>query len=486
MSILTQEQLLLNAQDQFDALKESILDHSQEQRRIDQVERSLFTELLALGLTLLKAFVAGAGMGDEGKRVTRGDRTLHRSDQPHERLYRSIFGKLSILRWVYAPGAKKKIEHAPTDALLGLPRGEYSYVMEDWQQRLSVKETFGEGVEGLAAILGVAPSVQTAEEMNLRMAEHAESFRLQQPAPPTNAEETILVATADGTSVPMHRADRTSNPAPQAESRKGSTRRAYVGAVYSIEPFVREPQDVLDELFREQAAARRPRPQGKRLWAEMAAAHEGNMMSGSSFVFVEMAIDVSTRDPDRQQTLVCLMDGELKLWDLQREWLGRSVEILDFFHALKRVRDVSKVVHPKDKSCRNEWVSVQVCDLLTGKVETVIRRWRRLLREAEQGMRWTKDNQQTVTSAIGYFCNNRHRMRYDEYLSRGYPIGSGIAEGACRNLVKDRLDCTGMHWRLPGARAMLKTRALYLNGEWDDFVEYRIQREHQALYQNAA
>lgn len=486
MSILTQEQLLLNAQKQFDTLKESILDHSQQQRRIDQVERSLFAELLALGLTLLKAFVAGAGLGDEGKQVSPSDHTLHRSDQLRRRLYRSIFGNLSIRRWVYARGAKKKIEHAPTDAWLGLPRGEYSYVLEDWLGRLCVKETFAEGVDGLAAILGVEPSVQTAEEMNLRMAEHAESFRLGQLAPPATAEATILVATADGTSVPMHRVDRTTNPAPQAESRKGSTRRAYVGAVYSIEPFVRAPQDVLDELLREQAAARRPRPQGKRLWAEMAAAREGSLTSGSDCVFVEMAIDVSRRDPDRQRTLVCLMDGEQKLWDLQREWLGRSVEILDFFHALKRVRDVSKVVHPKDKSRRDKWVRVQMHDMLTGKVETVIRRWRRLAREAEQGRSWTRDNQKMVASAIGYFWNNRHRMHYDEYLSKGYPIGSGIAEGACRNLVKDRLDCTGMHWRLAGARAMLKTRALYLNGEWDEFVEYRIQREQEALYQTAA
>jgi hypothetical protein len=103
--------------------------------------------------------------------------------------------------------------------------------------------------------------------------------------------------------------------------------------------------------------------------------------------------------------------------------------------------------------------------------------------EAEQGKRWTKENHETVTSAIGYFSNNRHRMRYDEYLSNGYPIGSKIAEGACRNLVKDRMDCTGMHWRLPASRAMLKTRALYLNGEWDGFVEYRIQREQETLYQ---
>ena len=482
MSIVTQEQWLLKAQGKFDALKQSIVNHSQQHTRIDRVERSLFADLLALGLVLLKAFVAGAGVGDEGRQVSQGDRTLYRSDQPRERWYRSIFGKLSIRRWVYARGAKKKIEHVPTDSRLGLPLGEYSYVFEDWLQRLCVKETFAEGVDGLAAILGVEPSVQTAEEMNVRMAKYAEPFRMQQPPPPTT-EETILVATADGTSVPMHRADRTPNPSQQAKSRAGSTRRAYVGGVYSIQPFVREPQDVLDELFRNQAAARRPRPQGKRLWAEMAASHEGSWISGSDLVFIEMAIDVQARDPDRQQTLVCLMDGERKLWDLQREWLGRSVEILDFFHVLERVRDVSKAVYPKDKSLREVWVSDQAQALLTGKVETVIRRWRRLAREAEQGSRrWTKANRETVASAIGYFCNNRHRMHYDEYLKRGYPIGSGVAEGACRNLVKDRLDCTGMHWRLLGARAMLKTRALHLNDEWDEFVEYRIQREQETLY----
>ena len=486
MDIMTQEQLLLNAQAQFDTLKQRILEYTEKRVRTDRVERNLFADLLAIGQLLLRAFVAGAGVGDEGEQVSRAGRTLQRSDELHRKLYRSVFGTLTILRWVYAAGAKKKIEYAPTDARLGLPHGEYSYVMEDWQQRLCVKETFAEGVDGLAAILGVKASVETAEAMNLRMAEYAESFRLQQPAPPAAPEETILVATADGTSVPMHGADRTTTPSAKAGTRKGSTRRAYVGGVYSIEPFVREPQDVLNELFREQAAARRPRPQGKRLWAEMAAADEETWSSGSEFVFIEMAIDVQTRDPGRQRTLVCVMDGEQKLWDLQREWLGRSVEILDLFHALERIRKVSKVVQPEDKSRREAWVSNQLGDLLTGKVETVIRRWRRLAREAERENRWTEDNQETVTEAIGYFSNNRHRMRYDEYLSKGYPIGSGIAEGTCRNLVKDRMDCTGMHWRLPGSRAMLKTRALYLNGEWDQFVEYRIQREQEALYQTAA
>jgi hypothetical protein len=162
------------------------------------------------------------------------------------------------------------------------------------------------------------------------------------------------------------------------------------------------------------------------------------------------------------------------------------VEILDFFHALERIRKVSKVIHPEDKSRRNVWVTDQTRDLLNGEVEKVILRWRRLKHKAEKAKSWTSEKLEIVSSAITYFTNNRHRMSYDEYLSHGYPIGSGMAEGACRNLVKDRLDCTGMHWRLAGARAMLKTRALYLNGEWDDFVEFRIQREQQSLYQNAA
>lgn len=123
MDILTQEQLLLKAQAQFQALKELILDYSQKQIRIDRVERSVFTELLACGLTLLRAFAAGAGLGDEGAEVTRDGHTLHRSDKLHGKLYRSVFGMFSILRWVYARGPKKKLEYVPTDKRLGLPHG---------------------------------------------------------------------------------------------------------------------------------------------------------------------------------------------------------------------------------------------------------------------------------------------------------------------------------------------------------------------------
>ena len=87
-----------------------------------------------------------------------------------------------------------------------------------------------------------------------------------------------------------------------------------------------------------------------------------------------------------------------------------------------------------------------------------------------------------LSAAIGYLHRNRRFMRYDEYLAAGYPIGSGVAEGACRHLIKDRMERTGMRWRTEGAQAMLELRAIHLNGDWDMFQQYRIEIERQSLY----
>ena len=476
MSSLTQEELLIKAQSEFDAMLTAIREHTENQTRTDLVERDLFDRFLEIGNTTLSAFIAGAGDGDVGESLEKDEKTLHRSQELHRRVYHSIFGQLEIQRYVYAAGTNKK-SFSPLDARLGLPRGEYSYVLEDWLEQGCVKNSFAEGVSGLKSILHLQPSQRTAEVLNRRMAEHAEAFRLSQAPPEVPLAAEILVATADGTSVPMHVEDRTSTPSSTAGPKAGTTRRAYAGAVYNIEPFVRDANDILDELFREESSSRRPRPQGKRLWAEMAVGPNSTLCSGSDRLFVELAIEVQRRDPNREKVLVCLMDGEQKLWDLQSQWLGRSVEILDFFHVLKRIRTVSKLAE-SDLVRRDRWVQQQVRDLLEGRVDCVIRRWQRLEKKLNEP--------DDLTSALTYFRNNRERMRYGEYLAAGYPIGSGVAEGACRNLVKDRMDCTGMHWKIEGARAMLWTRALYLNGEWNEFVEFRIKQEQELLYQTAA
>jgi hypothetical protein len=73
-------------------------------------------------------------------------------------------------------------------------------------------------------------------------------------------------------------------------------------------------------------------------------------------------------------------------------------------------------------------------------------------------------------------------MKYDEYLRAGYPIASGVIEGACRHFVKDRMERSGMRWRLAGAQAMLDVRAIYLSTYWDDFHRSRIVAEQRTLH----
>jgi hypothetical protein len=73
-------------------------------------------------------------------------------------------------------------------------------------------------------------------------------------------------------------------------------------------------------------------------------------------------------------------------------------------------------------------------------------------------------------------------MRYDVYLQQGYPIASGVIEGACRHLIKDRMERAGMHWTVGGAQAMLDVRSVWIGGQWEAFHEQRIERATQRLY----
>ena len=87
-----------------------------------------------------------------------------------------------------------------------------------------------------------------------------------------------------------------------------------------------------------------------------------------------------------------------------------------------------------------------------------------------------------VQTAATYFEKNAHRMRYDEYLAAGYPIATGVIEGACLHLVKDRMERSGMRWRLTGAVPMLAVRALRISNVWEPFQNHHQQSELQRLH----
>jgi hypothetical protein len=496
--MIAYEREFLKAHEQFELLIEKVRQAGKDGRRIDEVERTIFTELLQVGFQLLSAFIKNAEEGEVGETIdvpvaterpapvsdagqASEIRTLRRLPEQHTRRYVSLFGELTITRWVYGTREGQAIEAVPLDARLGLPAGDFSYVLEDWQQRLCVKESFGEATGDLAELLGVAPSVRAAEVMNQKMAEFAPSFRLDQPCPPAEEESELVVFTADGKGIPMRRKSdqpRTHGQRRTKGQKANKKQMSYVGAVYTIDRFVRTPEDVLDELARKEAAADRPKPQHKRVAAEMTQVVDGETCSGRVSLFGNLSDEVRERNPGGKKTVVAVMDGEKALWEVLKYFLPGAVGILDLFHVLERLWNAAHVFHAEGSDAAEEFVTGRLRMLLEGKVGSVIGGLRQMLTKHHLSGPKSK----ALNTVIGYFENNREHMRYDEYLAAGYPIGSGVAEGACRHLVKDRMEQTGMRWTVAGAQALLSLRALYLNRNWPDFVAYRIQKEQNALY----
>ena len=516
--ITTKELDIFKAQEEFERMCEFLAQALHEGRRVDEVERGLFPRAMTMCLELLRSFVVAHGDGDRGATTEREGEALARLPEPHEKRYLSIFGELLISRQVYGTREGQAIGWSPLDAALGLPEGENSYVLEDWLQRLCIQEAFGESVESLRAWLGTTVSVRTAEHMSRAMSEYVDGFR-GEAIPPAEEEAELLVVTADGKGVPMRRTlaarlraesqaregetggntegagtagettaavreeSLSSSPAGRSAAQKksdvahpGKKQMAYVGAIYTQSRFPRTAEDVIDEVRRRKRAKDRPEPQHKHVWAQMTQFLEGEPLPAAPMLFLEMMVECYRRDPTKKKPCICVMDGERQLWKLAEEWFPEAIGILDLFHAMKRLWDVAYCLYAEESPEAGEFVTHHLRLLLQGKVGYVLRNFRPLVKKLKG------TNKKTVQSAITYYENNQEHMRYDEYLAAGYPIASGVAEGACKHLVKDRMERAGMRWELEGAQATLSLRAVYLNELWDQFIAYRVATEQTRLY----
>ena len=177
------EELVLQAHQQFNALL-TLVEEAKNQR-IDCFEGDVFAGLLGLGLTLVRLFVDTKGTGDAGPSLDTAAGTWKRLENMHPRRYVSIFGELTIDRTVYGTREKQKIQAAPLDAHLGLPDGDFSYLLQGWLQERCLDTDYAGSIQGLAAILRLNPSVRSVEHMTRHMAADVPNFQAQQPLPAT-------------------------------------------------------------------------------------------------------------------------------------------------------------------------------------------------------------------------------------------------------------------------------------------------------------
>ena len=480
--MLAKEQAILKAKEEFENMIEMVQQAADDGVMIHEVEGNLWERLLQIGRLSLQGFVDSQGSGDLGPTLEHEGQTLNRLDGFVDRRYVSIFGELLIARTVYGTRLTQKFEVIPLDARLGLPESDFSYVLQGWDQSLCVQNSYDTSRHNIQRILGLGQTIGSLEQMNRNMAEDVDAFYDSQPAPLPAPKESLLVLTADGKGVPMRRELAKDGPSPQGRLAKGQKagkkREACVGGVYTVEPFVRTAEEVMDEVLRKKKKAKRPAPQNKQLRAALTQNIDGQEVKGKERIFSWFSQQIAARNPNGTEQVVCVMDGDRALWKMLERYVLNVVCILDIYHALERLWDAAYCFFPEGSAEAKAFVTERLARMLEGKIGHVIGG----LKQMNTKGNLSKRRREQLSKVIVYLENNRQFMKYDEYLAQGYPIGSGVVEGACRHLVKDRMEGTGMRWRVAGAQSMLDLRAVFLNDDWDVFQHYRIESNTRKLY----
>jgi hypothetical protein len=452
-----------------------------------EVETAVWQQVLAIGRAALGHFFDLQGPGDVGPDVQLPNgNTAQRLEQTHSRPYRSVFGDFTLQRTVYGSREGQKIDFVPLDARLQLPQSDYSYLLQKWDLALGCESSFARVGCTLFDILGLKQSVDSLEHMSRAAAEHVEPYRQQRPLPQPEEEGEIFVEQADGKGVVMRR--EAVEPKVCGHRKKGEKpnqkRMAIVGTVYSVKRRVRTPEEVVESLFRDpqkQAAqTQRVKPVAKHVWASLSHEGEGKEVSGTKVVFTWLKEELAQRNPQQSKETVNLMDGQVSLWDAREQYLPKknATDVLDLLHVTPRLWEAANLFYKEGSDEATAFVKRKVLAVLEGDVVNVVISLRQMGKR-----RNLKGSQHKRLQVIcNYLSNNSERMRYDEYLAKGYPIASGVIEGACRHYVKDRMERAGMHWTKEGAQAMLDVRSEFLNGDWEDFLRFRIEQETNRLY----
>ena len=425
---------------------------------------------------LLQTHLQLRGNGDVGRalRLQPPDgEALYSHRRLGARSLTTVFGTVELRRMGYSrPGAPSIF---PLDRELVLPARSFSYELQRRLVKAAVRNPFLESVQTIADLTGVAVSKRSLEEILPDAAQDFDAFyRHRSPAPATGS---ILVAAVDCKGIPMVKpgcAQPTLRPASAKGPRSNKKRMATVAAVFTRAPWVRTPQQVIENLF---PSCRRtpddgptpPRPENKRVWA--------SLLKGKTAVIQEVAEEMDRRDPSGSLTRVALTDGERAL-QIRVDQTLRVTLILDLIHVLEKLWKAAYVFHAEGSLEADLWVLTRTLRILFGDAGQVVKGIRQSI--TKRGLSGAK--RKTLAGVAGYLYRNRTRMRYDEYLANGWPIASGPVEGACKNLIKDRMERSGMRWTAQMAEAIVQLRAIYLSGDFDRYWEFHIEQDQRRLY----
>jgi hypothetical protein len=462
----------------FQELVEYVTNAESRSRTAYEVELTLFRSLLALGAKLLYLFFVQRASTRPQEPVCAPDGSQLSYQGQRASTYFSVFGKIRFQRHYYHAVGQEGI--CPLDAALSLPPRCYSDLLRDWAEYCTTTESYDESNQVLERILGLSISKLALETGVLEDAVDVEAFYEQKAVPSPWEEGSILVIQVDGKGVPMVRQQPAPQPARRGKGAKRTKKKeAVVTAIYTIAPYFRTSQEVADALLRDLegdeapstgvSRPERPVPVGKETRATLA---------GKDVAFERLVQRVAQREGAHIQHRIALTDGAEALQCQVQNRLSRFTLVLDIIHASEYLWDAANALLGENHPDRTSWVKEQLLLILSNRTTEVIQ----TLEHRTQDASLSAAQRQVINTTVGYYRRNLPYMRYGHYLAQGWPIGTGIVEGACGHLVKDRMERSGMRWTLTGAQALLDLRAVRINEDWDAFQAFHRLEQHQRLY----
>ncbi len=415
------------------------------------------------------------------------------------------FGRVRLWRngWK-EPGKRARFS---LDEQLNLPKKLYSHPLRERVADEARTGAWDQAVERIDRSTGGHVPKRQAEQETIEAAKDFDAFYEQRPQPAndTLSKRAISCMSSDAKGISMlpealRDATRKEAEAERAEAvrgdpmapkklRKHDKRMAVVTAVWEQEPHQRSAKDIVANLnSRPQSKAKRrrkkarkaraPRPQNKRVSASV----EKSQAEG----IAEMFAEAERRDPEHQRVTVVLIDGEEHQRDeIRRQAAKRSWDltiVIDLIHVIHYLWLAAYALCGKQPKQAQSLVTHLVTMLLTGTVSDVIGALRQTATRRGLGPK----AREPVEKCVAYLRKNAWYLRYPDFLRQGFPIATGVIEGACRHLVQDRLGITGARWGLAGAEAILKLRAIHSSGDWDDYWRFHEQQEAERNYAAAA
>ena len=430
-----------------------------------------------------------------------------------------IFGEVEVPRLAYRAPRKEVGNLMPLDLELNLPPSLFSFGLQRRAAIEVAKASFESTQETIKDRTGVVIGKKQLEDMVSEMATDFDLFyeiRSKQAlaglaaifgspsgrcSPEGLDRSKFLVITTDGKGVAVVEKDlreetrkaaqkrrekhEKTDPVPETKVPKIYRRRtAQVCAVYTVAPFCRKPGDIIREMRHLQPVEpppSRPKPEAKRVWASVEKDAEPT---------IRQAFDEALlRDPKRELTWLGVVDGALEqmriIRRLQKRLGVKPVLILDFIHVAGYVWKASYAFNARGSEAAREWVDERLLAILEGKASDVAAG----IRRSATLQHLSKSKRKHVDACCDYILGHVDMMHYDGYLAAGYPIGSGVIEGACRHLLQDRLDLSGATWTVRNAEAVLKLRALRCSEDFDEYwkfhEEQELERNHLSRFRNS-